>query len=297
MKSKKYKKVLIVGCIVIVISLISNIIYFKAQQLDKPIVLEHYIEKGIGKDQDIYLDFYYVTNRSDTSQLIEVYFPKQDLQSYVDYVNTYSTKYYKVNQLRLQILYSDLQNLDENEIILENAVLNYNNGLKQNVDMGEIILTRTKNNSLKSTSSGSSSSGESWEYYKLDKTITINKITSAFYNGTKDFVYMNFIDNYNISSTEIPIEEDEKLIQIGNKTYYPMKELKLPHKATKHIEVISYIRPDDERRFNIYEMRYTLEFTNKDGEEGSENLLNMRYIPCFTEKFINDLGQYLKDDR
>lgn len=297
MKSMPYKKILVIGCIVIMISLISNIIYYKLQQLDEPIVLEHYIEEGIGKDQDVFMDFYYMTNRSDTSRLVEVYFPKQDIQLYVDYANTYTSKYYKVNELRLRILYSELRDLNENEIRLENAVLHYNNGLEQKVDMGEIILTRTKNNSLKSTSGGSSNTGESWEHYVLDKSITIDKITSAFYDDTKDFVYMNFVDRYNTRSEEIPVEDDKPLIRIDNKIYYPMDELQLPHKAENYLNVINYVKPEDERRFNIYEMRYTLEFTDEDGEVGREDLLNIRYIPCFTEKFINNLGRYLKNNR
>lgn len=284
---KKHK--LYVSCVLLIIfSLIGNILYYNAQQLDEPIVLEHYIEDRVYENQDVNMRFYYISNLNDNNKLSNVSFPKHDLTFYAQNGDAYDTTHYKANIAFLQAPYS-LLNFDGNdEIILEDAVITYSNGLTQNVDIGKIILTKGGNNDLKSTMSSASNSGQVSQYYSLEDSITVNKVTSRLYDETNDFVYMHFVDN-DSSNITFPVENTNIHDKKEDKIFLAIDELSLPHEASNSLEVFSYVKPEDEKRFNVYEMIYTLEFTYKDGKEGREDLLNLRYKPCFTNKLVSEL--------
>ncbi|GMQ56695.1 hypothetical protein AN1V17_10890 [Vallitalea sediminicola] len=286
---QRYRKLIGVGCLVlIIISLICNIFYYKAQQLEEPIILEHYIEDKLNENQDVDLNFYFITNLNDKSKILNVYFPKQDLLFYVDYRQEYETRYYRVNIVNLYLAYDDL-NFNENDVVvLEDAVITYNNGLTQNVDIGKIILSNDRERGLESTMSGSSSSGQSSVCFKLNNSFIVNKITSRLYDETNDFVYMNFVDR-TISNMGFPTKNVNVHDEKEDRVFIPMDQLPLPHEAINYMEVWSYVKPEDERRFNIYELCYTLEYTYKNGTVGKEDLLNIRYNPCFTAKLISEL--------
>lgn len=292
---QRYRKLIgFVSLMLIIISLICNIFYYKAQQLEEPIILEHYIEDKLYENKDVDLTFYFITNLTDKSKLLNVYFPEQDLLCYVDYRQEYKSRYYRVNIVNLNLMYDDLKFNENGVVVLEDAVITYNNGLTQNVDIGKIILSLDRERSLDSTMSGVSTSGQSIECFKLDNSIIINRITSRLYDETNDFVYMNFVDR-TISNMGFPADNVNIHDEKENRIFSHMNELPLPHEAINYVEVWSYVKPEDERKFNIYELCYTLEYTYKNGTEGKEDLLNIRHIPCFTEKLISELVKIKRD--
>ncbi len=199
-------------------------------------------------------------------------------------------------------LYEDPKKDNNTEkMILDEAVVTFNNGTKQTINLGKIIVDRGKDSGhLDSTMSSGSSSGESKVAYKVYKDITINEITTDLYEESKGLVKMVMYSNHGRDYTLSNLESEERMAEMGrhdknnkeNISYVPLEAIQLPFKATKSLEVCTYIpTPEDERRFNVYDFRYALHFKDADGEEGIEYILNMDYRPFFTDR---SLKQFVK---
>lgn len=300
---KNKKKILIVAVIACILSLIFNLINIQIHKIDEPIVLEHYLEVSLQSEID--LRIHYITNRRDSIKINSIYFPKYDLTFYdKNFQDTNSLKYYNSNtavlntrlNLDQQKEYEEMEN-----IILEDAVITYNNGLEQNMDIGKIVINNNKEKGLHSTVSSSSNTGLSKTMYKLENNITINDITSKFYEETSDFVKMRLVTNDELDNTLLSISEEtdnDKIMEIEENyndkqkdvECYSVDELQLPFEAYNTLSVnTNFIMLDNDCKYNVYDIRYTLHFSDENGNEGSENLYNIRYSPYFTDKLVKEL--------
>lgn len=303
---KNKKRTLVTGLVIVLVGLMSNIWYYQAQKIDEPIVLKHYYETSL-RQGDNGFEIFYITNLRDQTKILSVYFPKYDLQLYVQHSQINQYKYYNLKSDYMTFrLYEDPKK-DNNieKMILDEAVVTFNNGTKQTINIGKIIVDRGKDSGhLDSTMSSSSSSGESKVVYKVYKDITINQITTDLYEESKGLVKMVMYSNHGRDYTLSNLESEERMEEMGrhdkknkeNISYVPLEEIQLPFKATKSLEVCTYIpTPEDERKFNVYDLRYTLHFEDANGDEGIEYIWNMDYRPFFTDRslkrFIKSRGK------
>ncbi|MCT4687651.1 hypothetical protein [Vallitalea sp.] len=297
------KRILIIGVIACLISLILNIINIQVHKISEPIVLEHYLEVSLHDEIDLSIN--YITNRRDSIKINSIYFPKYDLTFYdKNFQDTNSLKYYNSNtavlntrlNLDQQKEYEEMDN-----IILEDAVIMYNNGLEQNIDIGKIIINNNKEKGLHSTMSSSSSTGFSKTVFELDNSIIINDITSKLYEETHNFVKMNLVSNDELDNTLVNISKEtdkDKIMEIEDNYHnnqkdiecYPVDELQLPFQAYNTLSVnTNFEMLDNDCKYNVYDIRYTLHSTDENGNEGSQSLYNIRYSPYFTDKLVRQL--------
>ncbi|GMQ56696.1 hypothetical protein AN1V17_10900 [Vallitalea sediminicola] len=297
------KKILIIGVIVCLVGLILNVINIQVHKIDEPIVLEHYLEVSLQDEFDLRIQ--YITNRRDNIKMNSIYFPKYDLIFYDrNFQDTNSLKYYNRNTA---VFYTRLNEDQQKEyekmdyIILEDAVITYNNGLEQKVDIGKIIVNKNKERDLHNAMSSSSNTGLSKTMYKLDNNITINDITSKFYEETRDFVKMSLLTNDELDNTLLNISEetdDDKIMEIEENynnnqkdiECYPVDELQLPFEAYNTLSVnTNFEMLENDCKYNVYDIRYTLHFSDENGNEGSQSLYNIRYSPYITDKSVREL--------
>ncbi|QUH29226.1 hypothetical protein [Vallitalea guaymasensis] len=300
---KNKKKILIFGVIACIFSLILNIVNIQVHKISEPIVLEHYLEVSLHDEIDLSIN--YITNRRDSIKINRIYFPKYDLTFYdKNFQDTNSLKYYNSNtavlntrlNLDQQKEYEEMDN-----IILEDAVITYNNGLEQNIDIGKIIINNNKEKGLHSTMSSSSSTGFSKTVFELDNSIIINDITSELYEETHNFVKMNLVTNDELDNTLVNISKEtdkDKIMEMENNYHnnqkdivcYPVDELQLPFQAYNTLSVnTNFEMLDNDCKYNVYDIRYTLLSTDENGNEGSQSLYNIRYSPYFTDKLVKEL--------
>ncbi|QUI24595.1 hypothetical protein HZI73_20815 [Vallitalea pronyensis] len=295
---KDKKKALVIGLSLLLMSVIGNIWYYEAQRIDEPIVLQHYYEISLRQGENM-MEVYYITNKNDGAKLIDIYFPKYDLQMYVKHDQIYQYKYYDLhNDYMTFYISEDMEQANIDDMILDEAVVTFNNGIKQTIHIGKIMAGGRKGSGqIHGTMSGSSSTGEAKVVYEVHKDITIHHISTNLYEESKGLVKMAMYTDHgrvqarsNAGSKE-KIQEQEHFHGKNIKTipYVPIKDISLPFKATKSLEVCTYIpAPEDERKFNVYNLRYALHFEDVNGDQGIEYLLNIDYRPDFANRSLKD---------
>lgn len=92
---KNKNGIFVTGLVIVLVGLMSNIWYYQAQKIDEPIVLKHYYETSL-RQGDNGFEVFYITNLRDQTKILSVYFPKYDLQLYVQHSQTNQYRYYNL---------------------------------------------------------------------------------------------------------------------------------------------------------------------------------------------------------
>lgn len=290
---------LYIGILIIIVSLIGNIIYINSQKLKEPIFFQHYYEDLI-RNQSCYIDINYLTNAEDNVEVISIFLPNINDSLWVKYTNVEKYKYYDKKNAQIEINFYKVENEfnKNNKMIIDKAIVTFNNGQKMEVDLGKIIIHKDENSShLDQIMTGSSSSGTTKDVYKVDKDIIINSITTDLIEESKGLIKMNIISNSNRdlemidklrNNDEKNAEDliDRKIEGIAN---IPFEDITFPIAVKESLTIYTaFDKPNSNKKYNFYRILYAIDYENKDGEKGKNYLLNVNYHPYFSNKDIRE---------
>lgn len=179
---------------------------------DFPIV---HLENYNHNDSGFYIR--YISDKADNRRVSYIEFPQaNDLLAYVDEVGSYSSNIvslYEVKTLYLQFSLDQLLELEDG-IVLSNAIVHFNNGDRQEVELGSIRPYRVENDKIEGKldfqSSMGSSDGSSRIRLKAREDITIVGVENDFLEDFSHLVDLEIngidyreIENFKIGEGEI----------------------------------------------------------------------------------------------
>jgi hypothetical protein len=166
MQNISNKYILKYGLIAVVLIFIISLIVFMQFSLDDAVFLKHYYDLEI--NYNTYMNIHVITNSNDTRRINEIEFPQMpDDFVFTDMFNIINSYYitekfahYNYNILSLELPSINLNQNDNKEeiVILDKAIVKFNNGDEQEVNIGKIVLHKNSKHtgSLKLTSTSSS---------------------------------------------------------------------------------------------------------------------------------------------
>ena len=238
---EKNKKILYVSFIMIIISLITSIAIIIHMKIDKPIFLKNYCEIGVYENDKIYsinqgfFNLQYISNIDDDRVVTGITFKELPGTYFYasEYNNGFSGFFYNDSSSNLArygrygvhtvyISCPDFKYEDGvSEVMLREATVEFNDGLKLDVDLGEIYVYKEKNTPIALDNisySGTSTFGEmiSTTTFKIKEDAKIENIESPLMEkalgifkfsvnslGAKDIIKASYKEGDNIVLTSI----------------------------------------------------------------------------------------------
>lgn len=284
MKNIKNISILKYGLITVIIIYVVSLFVYMQFSIDEAVFLKHYYDMEINYNSSI--DIHVITNSSDTRSINEIEFPQMpDDFVYVDMLNIINKYYrsekfthYNYNILSLELHPINFNQNDNKEeiVILDKAIIKYNNGDEQEVNIGKIVLHKNSKHTESLTPTFTSSSND-------------NTSTSVFISN----------DNFVITSIASNIDEEIKDIFKLSLDGKDPNQLNYPIHITSDDSLTfdSQFKFDsqDMRKYNVYEIQKRISLIDSDGNQESIRILNLDYEP--TEIFLKekDIIKYLKE--
>lgn len=285
------------GTLILLSFLISvSIIYYL--KLDNPVFLKSYkdieiVEKEenyITSDYDIVIK--YIANIEDERMVSSIVFKDapnlnfyvrenspMGMMQFYDYSDNNIEVHgrYGIHTVFLNLsAYNYEYNLD-NDIVLREATITFNDGLTMDVDLGKLVLYKYKSSKenlgdeiLNSYSSESSSDGMSKSGFYVSKYIQVSDIYSKLFEHARDLF------DFNINKTG-GLEERDLIYNANDNLYFTSQ--------FKYID-------DPERRLYSYDIRPVIYFKDRDGKEYEKRVYNVAYNPLFS---FYDIYKYLRE--
>ena len=281
MNYKNNKAILKYGLIVIVLFFLASLIYYMGFSLEEPVFLKHYYERVLHGESYIFI--HYITNSNDKRQVSEIYFPQlEDDFVYAEHEyfgggNYRNEKYahYSYNVFAIKFHFYDDGSTEPKTFVLDKAVIIYNNGEKQNVDIGKIVIHKNMKQDRFFEMEYSSSSNNYTSSYVIRavKNVRVEKVESMFDKETKNFLELT-INHVNLNELEFPfnINEGEKL----------------------SINSSFLIDTYDERRYNVYDLQRIIYSVDEEGDFGYDFIYNLNYEPDYFLRSEKGITEYLK---
>lgn len=288
MNNEKNNLVLKYGLIIVVICFIINTVYYMQFSLDEVVFLKHYYERDIHDGS--YMNIHFIKNTSDNRKIREIRFPEMPNEFASVYLNDFSNGFnngyyrteefahYMYNELMIEFQYNDTNYSEEGNgesIILNKAVIIFNNGDEQKVDIGKIVLHKNMNyyDFLETYSSSSSNDFTSTTILTPIKDVIIESIESNLDEEAKGFMELT-LNGVKIEDINFPLNlnSDDSLV-INNKFLYNTK---------------------DTRKYDVYDIQKRILVTDSEGNKGYETIHNLDYYPI--EIFLEEKGivEFLK---
>lgn len=294
MIKKRNHYIILVGVILILIASGLCLLREWNRRVKEPVMLPVCMEVGVErispdvKEENIQIELFYITDNKYENLVRGISFPeKPDLNCYVnenmDYsvfpYNTSSWKEYGRYRLHQIIVEFEQVPLEE-EIILTQAELIWNNNKHTMVDIGEVILY----------------------YNDYGQTSLETNYSSSSTDGTS-VVGMEVLNDITIESIESPLLPyvDGKCTITINKTTYQVSELNnldLEFKKDDYIEITINTQGIMNQEYNPYyliDMQPRLIFKDKDGKQFYTRLYNMRESLEYKLTTENQIHQYLEE--
>lgn len=265
------------GLTAVLVCFIVNAACYVWLHLDEPVFLKHFYEIDINGGS--YIDMHYITNANDNRKITGISFDKiRGGVFVVNENNVYSGAHYKYNELMIEFRrvgedYTEEGN--EESVVLNKALIKYDNGDRQAVDIGKIVLHKNMGgySFFDGSKSSSSNNFTSRTELKANRDCSIEGIESAFDEETEGFTEFTMND----------VKADE---------------LKYPVRVKKG-ESLSfsckfYYDSDDSRKYNVYGLQKIMIVSDSEGVKGRELIGNQDYYPA--EILLNESGiiEYLK---
>ena len=275
------------GLIAVFLCFIISVIVYMQYSLEETVFLDHYYERNIHDGS--YLNIHFIGNTSDERKIIDISFPQLPEEfAYVQmnaFPNSFSNGYYRSekfahyshNVLSIELHYydKDENNKQEESIVLDKAVVSYNNGEKQEVNIGKIVLHKNvkRYGYFDSTYSSSSNNFTSSTQIKAQKNIIIKDISSYLDTGVSDFIELKF-NGEDINDLSFPIAVNEgDYLTFNSRFLYDTQNVK---------------------KYNVYDLKKRIILTDEEGNTGHYDIYNINYEPF--EVFIDEEGivEFLK---
>lgn len=294
MIKKRNHYIILVGVILILIASGLCLLRDWNRRVKEPVMLPVCMEVGVEwispdvKEENIQIELFYITDNKYENLVRGISFPERpDLNCYVnenmDYsvfpYNTSSWKEYGRYRLHQIIVEFEQVPLEE-EIILTQAELMWNNNKHTMVDIGKVILY----------------------YNDYGQTSLQTNYSSSSTDGTS-VVGMEVLNDITIESIESPLLPyvDGKCTITINKTTYQVSELNnldLDFKKDDYIEITINTQDIMNQEYNPYyliDMQPRLIFKDKDGKQFYTRLYNMRESLEYKLTTENQIHQYLEE--
>lgn len=283
------------GTLILLSFLISiSIIYYL--KLDNPVFLKSYKDVEVVENEGNYItsgydiEIKYIANREDNRKVSSIVF--KDAPNLNFYVSENSpigiVQYYNYSNDNIEEhgrygIHTVFLNLNshnygydlDDDIVLREATVTFNDGLTIDVDLGKLVLYKYKSPQeslvdevLYEQNIDSSSEGVSKSGFYVKKYIQVSDIYSKLFENTRDLF------DFNISKTGSL--EDRDLIYNANDNLY----------FTSQFNFID----DPERKLYSYDIRPIIYFKDRDGKEYEKRVYNVTYNPLFN---FNDIYKYL----
>lgn len=207
-----------IALILIIISSLVSIVSIINLRVDKPVFLMNYCEIGTYENEGIYsvyegsFNLQYIANVEDQRHVVGITF-KEAPNTYFfasEYSEIGSTiffeednsnvvKYGRYGVHTVYVSCPDFKyNDDSDELVLTEATLEFDDGLKLDVNLGKIVLYKEKNTpvALDHIGSKSSTDGLSSTIFKVKEDMKIEKVDSTLFEDASE------VFDFNISTSE-----------------------------------------------------------------------------------------------
>lgn len=275
------KSLLKYGLISICIFFAASTVYYMSFSLKEPVFLKHYYERAIYGESQIFI--HYIKNSDDDRKIIKIFFPQLEGNNiYVDDVYFGIGEYrneqfahYTYKAYALKFNFYDDDSTEPETFILDKAVVLYDNGDKQDIDIGKIVIHKNmkKDRFFEMAYSSSNSNFSSSLVTSAIKDVTVEKIESMLNEDTKDFLVMK-INNEHADKLNFPfsLASGEKL----------------------SVESSFIIDEGDVRKYNVYDMQSIIYSEDEEGNKGYDFIYNMNYEPYDLVQNEKEISKYLK---
>ena len=216
MNKNDNQKTLKYGLIILALSIVISIVVYFQYSISDVVFLKHYYDVEIHNSS--FLELHFIANADDERQIIDIDFPQvQDNFAQIEfdhfrnnngdghYYNTVKTAHYNYNIISLVVLVSANNTKLDGKVMLDKALVKFNNGDEQEVDIGRIVLYKNikKSDAL------------DLNYYSSIN----NNISIAVMEAQKDFLIEN-ISSY--------LDKNINDILLLKMNYTPTDELNYP---------------------------------------------------------------------
>ena len=287
MNKNNNQKTLKYGLIVLALSFVISIVIYFQFSIGDVVFLKHYYDVEINNSS--FLELHFIANADDERQITDINFPQvQDNFAQIEfdhfrnnkgdgyYYNTVKTAHYNYNVISLVVLVSANSTKLDGKIVLDKAIVKFNNGDEQEVDIGRIVLYKN----IKKTDA------LDLNYYSSSN----NNISIAVMEAQKDFLIEN-ISSY--------LDKEINSILLFKMNYTPTDELSYPIDIKKG-ESLSFesqfdFKEDDMSKFNVYEIQKKVAIKDNNKRTSYQNIYNIAYSPIdlfLTEKNIMEYLNY-----
>lgn len=236
------KKILKLGLLLILLSLIFTIGFASVYRLKNPVFLKMFVEKYVYVNENSAsldgLELKYITNILDSRKVVGINFKEQpNIEIIVSpnpmghenlspFYNNSPNKQigYIYGRYIVNTIYLNINNIDKkfNEIELNNAKISFDDGSTLDANLGRIILYRDKNNheDIEHISSSASSDGTSSSNKKLKKDIKLLNVESPLLEDLKDYFDLS-IENIDYKDVSGVKYEKDTVLSIHSKFKTP----------------------------------------------------------------------------
>lgn len=274
------KKILKLGLILIVLSLIFTIGFTLLYTLEDPVFLKMYVEQGISSNgnSDVVdgFELKYITNISDSREVIDIDFEEESNVEVIvsnwpidsgfsffnnDNYNNQRGERYGRYVLHTIYLKMDLSNMYREfyEIEVNNAKVRFDDGSTLDTNLGRIILYKDESKSgyMDSISSSSSSDGTSSSCRKPKKDIRLLHVSSPLLEDLKDY--------FDISIGDVDYKE------VSGIEYEKDKSLNIYTKFQPPKDIVS--------EYTFYDIKPKLYYEDEEGNRSYTRIYNINHIP------------------
>lgn len=286
--------------VMVAASWIGNVWYFKAQQLEKPLFLEHYVE--VVQESDDTIELYYLQNLHEDKQISTVHIPEYPEIRMESHTSNY--KRFTHQQLGRIILsvpmngtHSTPDNVSGPSMIRTVSVM-YDDGSSEEVDIGEIRLISggsvqaQLHSPFKATSSGGGIGvgyDTGYKGFRIVRPTQLQQVES-FYLSLVDHgqleLYLDYAKREKKSGMVHSALKSGDVDMLGT----PIQELVFPvqMKRSEYFR-ISYRYPYDKEGSNrVYRLRVRLGMVDQKGAHWTETMF-INLEPYLTEERIRNL--------
>ncbi|MBB6454741.1 hypothetical protein HNQ94_003230 [Salirhabdus euzebyi] len=212
------------GIILAIMSWIGNVLYLETKEIDEPIFMNHYYETYMQQDNH-YLEFFYLTNKSEPLEVshvqidgIDAYvYPDQRFTTWNDQEVTFKQefRYYYLKSVLID-LPDDLLPIDKESNqswSFQNMGVYFSNGEQINAPIGEVVVHSSFPNDVRvmeNRAGGSSSQHRAYNTAVMTEPVTIESITVPFSDAIGEDIAMK------MDLDQEKLKELEKLQQDGS---------------------------------------------------------------------------------
>lgn len=278
MNNLKNISILKYGLLIVALCLVMSIIYYMQFPIDEIVFLEHYYEISLYGSSTRQIHF--ISNSNDKRKIVDISFPQLPddfadvFSEYFNYGNYRSENFAHYNHNVILLNFVSMNNYAETEpeksIFLDKALISFDSGEQQEVDIGKIILRKNikQSDALNTPHSSVSNNSTSMAVIKSNENIIIEKITSDFLEETKGILQLQL--------NHVLIDE----------LNYP---LIVADKDSLEFDSQFIFNSNDMRKYNVYDIKQRIYL--RDGDHNLEyyDFHNLIYEPndlFNTEKVI-----------